>query len=102
MNSLRNSRRTTDIAEKLDEIVSSGSQSIEDNADIPCQNAEIVVFWASQFGAAELLAVWLDKEIRQRLGKKVFAADASDHERASIQALFFQIRDLHWLNLWGM
>ncbi|KAH6662720.1 putative NADPH-cytochrome P450 reductase [Halenospora varia] len=47
-------------------------------------NKDIVIFWGSQSGTAERLAVRLSRELRRRFGIEAILADLSDYDAASI------------------
>ncbi|KAI4751152.1 cytochrome P450 reductase 1 [Aureobasidium sp. EXF-3400] len=60
-------QQTRNIAEKIEET-----------------EADMVIFWGSQSGTAERMAIRLAKECHQRFGLKVLAVDASDYEPSTI------------------
>ncbi|KAH0011586.1 riboflavin synthase domain-like protein, partial [Aureobasidium melanogenum] len=63
-------QQTRNIAEKIEET-----------------GADMVIFWGSQSGTAERMAIRLAKECHQRFGLKVLAVDASDYESSTISQI---------------
>lgn len=85
-NGVSGPKATRDIAKKLDESVSFFAQQFI-STYLLIQGKDVVIFWGSQSGTAEMFANRLAKECHVRFGLQTLCADLCDYDPESIANL---------------